>query len=87
MDEDYELPEYISEIHLGFLSGKFYIGNLDLRQCVKLSINFDGDCWHIKTNWKNGQVSEKSFDTGPHALGIWEQGAWEKSPWNKKTAE
>lgn len=91
MDEHHELPKSISEIHLGFLSGKHYIGSTDVGKCVELDISFNNGKWKVRAKWicddGSEDVCEKIFNTDLRPMGIFEEGAWEKSPWNKKTAE
>lgn len=86
MTENHKLPESISEIHLGFLSGKHYVGKTDVSYCTKFSIAFDGFVWKVKAEWtnKDGTVDtcEKTYDSTLRPMGIFEKGAWKKSPWN-----
>ena len=86
MRECHELPKSISEIHLGFLSGKHYIGSTDVGKCVELDIRFNNGKWKIRAKWvcKDGtfDIREKTYDSTLRPMGIFEKGAWEKSPWN-----
>lgn len=89
MNKKYELPESIPEIHLGFLSGNYYIGRTDVgRCCSELNISFNNGEWKIRVKWvcEDGteSVCEKTYNSRVRPLGIFEVGAWEKSPWNTK---
>ena len=41
MSQRIGLPEHISEIHFGFLSGKHYIGTVDVSHCTNIQITFN----------------------------------------------
>lgn len=79
--KEYELPPFISEIHLGFLSGKHYVGRTNVGYCRKLEIMFDATAsegqWRIKAEWvdkdKNVIVSEKSYNKRLRKFGIHER--------------
>ncbi|MCH5298116.1 MAG: hypothetical protein J1E85_10680 [Ruminococcus sp.] len=76
---EYELPEFMSEIHFGFLSGKHYIGRTEVSHCTKIEIAFDGNTrqWRIRVEWadKNGsvKVSEKTYNNRLREFGIHEK--------------
>ena len=64
-----ELPEFIPEIHFGFLSGHHYIGTLDIERCKYLEITFKGTEWIIKVEY-NGKVIEKHYKNQIGDLGL-----------------
>ena len=43
----FELPDTISEIHFGFLSGKHFVGIAEIGKCNLLRIEFDGNDWTV----------------------------------------
>ncbi len=59
------LPEHISEIHFGFLSGKHYIGEVDASHCTNIQITFNDGEWKIHAEFrdKDGNIhaDEKTY--------------------------
>lgn len=78
MDNGFNIPETISEIHLGFLSGKHYIGTTDVGKCTELDIHFKDRKWVIKATYKddNGKITnvEKHYSNSLSKYGIKEIG-------------
>lgn len=60
MAQKFELPEHIPEIHFGFLSGKHYIGAVDVRHCTNIQITFNDGEWKIHAEFrdKEGNIVE-----------------------------
>ena len=51
------LPEHISEIHFGFLSGKHYIGAVDASHCTNIQITFNAGEWKIHAEFRDKDVN------------------------------
>ena len=66
---EFNLPSTISEIHFGFLSGKHFIGTVDVGQCKHLEITFENSEWVIKAEY-NGETVEKHYKNRIGNLGI-----------------
>ncbi len=60
MSQEIGLPEHISEIHFGFLSGKHYIGEVDASHCTNIQITFNDGEWKIHAEFrdKEGNIVE-----------------------------
>ena len=54
------LPDEISEIHIGFLSGKHYAGTADLSKCTEVEIKFKDNEWTVKAVC-NGSTHIKTY--------------------------
>lgn len=78
LNKEFNLPETISEIHLGFLSGKHYIGITDIGKCKELDIHFKDRKWFIKVAYEddNGNITyvEKQYNNSLSEYGIHEFG-------------
>ncbi len=65
MSQEIGLPEHISEIHFGFLSGKHYIGEVDASHCTNIQISFKDGEWKIHAEFrdKDGNIhtSDKTY--------------------------
>lgn len=73
MSQQIGLPEHISEIHSGFLSGKHYIGNVDVSHCTNIQISFNDGEWKIHAEFRmdkegNTCVSKKTYRRGEYGL-------------------
>lgn len=70
------LPEHISEIHFGFLSGKHYIGTVDASHCTNIQITFNDGEWKIHAEFRdkdgNIHVDDKTYSNRKYAYGIHE---------------
>ncbi len=63
----FELPDTLSEIHFGFLSGKHFVGSADIGKCNLLRIEFDGNFWNVSAAFQGTVYSKKyrrNLDTG-----------------------
>lgn len=60
MAQEIGLPERIAEIHFGFLSGKHYIGAVDVSHCTNIQITFNDGEWKIYAKFrdKEGNIVE-----------------------------
>lgn len=84
MSQQIGLPEHISEIHFGFLSGKHYIGEVDARHCTNIQILFDGEEWKIHAEFridKDGHTRayDKTYGKQLSPYGIKEKSAAEQT--------
>ncbi len=74
MSQQIGLPEHISEIHFGFLSGKHYIGEVDVSHCTNIQITFNDGEWKIHAEFrdKDGNIHpyDKTYDHWRTAYGI-----------------
>ncbi len=79
MSQEIGLPEHISEIHFGFLSGKHYIGGVDVSHCINIQISFYDGEWKIRAEFRdedgNIHVDDKIYDPLRTAYGIKEKSA------------
>lgn len=73
------LPEHISEIHFGFLSGKHYIGAVDASHCTNIQITFNDGEWRIHAEFRDKDgiihVDDKTYDHRRKPYGIEEKSA------------
>lgn len=73
------LPEHISEIHFGFLSGKHYIGEVDVSHCTNIQITFNDGEWKIHAEFrdKDGKihVDDKIYSNKHMGKGLSEKSA------------
>lgn len=73
------LPERIAEIHFGFLSGKHYIGAVDVSHCTNIQISFNDGEWKIHAEFrdKDGIIhtDDKTYDNWRKPYGIEEKSA------------
>ncbi len=79
MAQEIGLPEHISEIHFGFLSGKHYIGGVDVSHCTNIQITFNDGEWKIHAEFrdKEGKIhtDDKIYDHWRTPYGIKEKSA------------
>lgn len=73
MSQQIGLPEHISEIHFGFLSGKHYIGAVDVRYCTNIQITFNEGEWKIHAEFRTDNeghtcISEKTYRRDGYGL-------------------
>lgn len=62
MSQQIGLPEHISEIHFGFLSGKHYIGEVDVSHCTNIQITFNDGEWKIHAEFRDKDGNIHPYD-------------------------
>ena len=73
MAQKIELPEHIPEIHFGFLSGKNYVGTVDMSRCINIQITFNDGEWKIHAEFRTDNeghtcISEKTYRRDGYGL-------------------